>query len=431
MAETAELGVSHEYLYWLIVVGAVLVFVALTAETVKRLPLSYAVLYLCIGLFLGPTALDLVSWDPVANTVVMLRLTEIAVLVSLFASGVLIGRPLEWKQWSTPARLLLVAMPLTIGLLALAGWGLLGLPIGAAILLGAILAPTDPVLASDVQVTHAEDPSELRFGLTAEAGLNDGLAFPFVTLGLWLLIRTEPFAAWGWQWFLSDVVWAIPVGLGIGYGVAYVVGRALVYVRRTTDVNTSLEAFAGLGLTVGTYALADLAGAWGFLAAFAAGLAIGRVERDAAKTATTTRERKAPLGALHNFYTQLERLGEIAVMLLLGSQLRWDAIAAYAPVGLLVAALLLVVIRPATVALALVGSALGREARVLTAWFGIRGIGSLYYLSYSVANGLDGALAASMTWVLFTVVTASVVAHGTTATPFMEIYRRRAGARLS
>jgi NhaP-type Na+/H+ or K+/H+ antiporter len=427
----AGIGDSHYYFYWLIVAGVLLVFVALTSEAIKPIPLSYAVIYLVAGIALGPYGLGLIHWDPVFSAGALLRLSELAVLISLFACGILLERRVTWRLWNVPARLLLFAMPITIAGVALFGWAALGLPIGAAVLLGAILAPTDPVLASDVQVEGEGDDTELEFGLTAEAGLNDGLAFPFVTLGLALMTETRDVVRWGTEWALAEIVWAIPGGLAIGYGIAYVVGRGLVYVRRRTEVNASLEAFAGLGLTIGTYAIADLVGTWGFLAAFAAGLAIGRVERDAAATATTPRERNAPIGALRNFFSQLERLGEIAVMLLLGGLLRWDGIATYVVGGLGLSLLLLFVIRPVATYVSTLGSPLAVEGRVLAGWFGIRGIGSLYYLSYAVVGGLGGEVSEQLTWLVFIAVVVSVVLHGVTATPLMNWYERRHAARTA
>jgi NhaP-type Na+/H+ or K+/H+ antiporter len=419
---------SHYYQYWLVTAGLLLVFVALSSSTIKRLPISYALLYVVAGIALGPYGLGLIYWDPVFSADFLLRLSELAVIISLFASGVLIEHsPRRWL-WATPFRLLGIAMPITIALIALVGWGVLAFPIGAAILLGAILAPTDPVLASDVQIEGEMGDSEMQFGLTAEAGLNDGLAFPFVTLGLAVLVETRDVVEWGSRWLIADVIWAIPVGLAIGYAVAWPVGRALVHVRRRTELNASLEAFAALGLTIGTYALADLVGAWGFLATFAAGLAIGRIEHRAALEAPTPRERRAPLEALHNFFGQLERLGEIAVMLLLGALLRWEPLVEYGPEGIALAAFVLLVARPVATFAATAGSSLAFEARLLTGWFGIRGIGSLYYLSFAVLAGLGGAVAERLTWLVFVIVIVSVFVHGTTATPLMRWYRGRADA---
>jgi sodium/hydrogen antiporter len=415
-------NVADTYAIWLLVASFVLVFVALTSVLIKKLPLSYAIIYLGVGVWLGPTGINLVHWSPIEHSKIFLRLTELAVIISLFASGILIGKPLFWKFWQTPIRLLLIAMPLTIAAIALLGWYLLALPLGVAILLGAILAPTDPVLASDVQVESDEDRSELRFGLTAEAGLNDGLAFPFISLGL--LIISGQFSKEAWHWALTDVLWAVPGGLLIGYGIAYGVGRAVVYVRRKAELNPSLEAFAGVGLTLGTYALADMLGAWGFLSAFAAGVAIGKVERDAARTARTPREKKAPLGALHNINIQLERLGEIACMLLLGGLLRWEFLLAHLYEGLLVTVGLLFIIRPLSTFISMIGSSMDHLVRMLAGWFGIRGIGSLYYLSFAIVMGLPIEFAERLMWIVFIVVTISVIAHGVTATPLMNWYHR-------
>jgi NhaP-type Na+/H+ or K+/H+ antiporter len=169
---------------WYLVVGAVFILMALSGTVLRRLPLSASMLYLATGILIGPQALDLIVFDPTAEAAIVERITEVAVIVSLFTAGLKLRVPVRDPQWRLPVVLASGSMAITVGLIALAGAIALGLPLGAAILLGAVLAPTDPVLASDVQVTGPRDRERLRFTLTGEAGLNDGTAFPFVMLGL-------------------------------------------------------------------------------------------------------------------------------------------------------------------------------------------------------------------------------------------------------
>ena len=174
-----------------ILAGALFVVMALATSVLKRLPLSTSLLYLATGYAVGPAVLGLIDLDPLLSATLLERITELAVVVSLFTAGLKLRLPLMERgrlnpAWRPAIRLASVSMTITVGLIALAGWAIFGLPIGAAVLLGAILAPTDPVLASDVQVENATDRDRLRFGLTGEAGLNDGTAFPFVMLGMGL-----------------------------------------------------------------------------------------------------------------------------------------------------------------------------------------------------------------------------------------------------
>ncbi|HEV2733504.1 MAG TPA: cation:proton antiporter, partial [Longimicrobiaceae bacterium] len=182
---------------WFLVVGALLVLLAVAGSVMRRLPLSVAMVYLAAGVLVGPLALDLFHVDPVDQAALLERITEVAVIISLFSAGLKLRTPLNDSRWRTPVRLAFLSMTVTVGLIAAAGVFGMGLPLGAAILLGAVLAPTDPVLAADVQVEHPTDRDQLRFSLTGEAGLNDGTAFPFVMLGLGLLGLHE-IGEWGW-----------------------------------------------------------------------------------------------------------------------------------------------------------------------------------------------------------------------------------------
>ena len=261
---------------WTLIIGALLISMTLSGTLLKRLPLSTAMLYLAAGYGLGPAGLALLAPDPLIYTVLLERMAEVAVLISLFAVGLKLGLPLSNQGWRLPVRLATVSMTLTVALIAAIGVMGLGLSLGAAILLGAILAPTDPVLASDVQVEEANDRDRLRFSLTGEGALNDGAAFPFVMLGLGLL-GLHDLGAEGWRWFAIDVLWATAGGLGIGGALGALIGRLVVYLRSRHQESVGLDEFLALGLIALTYGRAVLSHAYGFLAVFAAGLALRRV----------------------------------------------------------------------------------------------------------------------------------------------------------
>jgi NhaP-type Na+/H+ or K+/H+ antiporter len=333
---------------------------------------------------------------------------------------------------------------------AVAGWGLFGLPLGGALLLGAILAPTDPVLASEVQVDDPTDRDRLRFSLTGEAGLNDGTAFPFVMLGLGLL-GLHDLGPGGVLWLGRDVLWAVPAGLAVGGLLGTAVGRLVLYLRREHREAVGLDDFLALGLIALAYGVALLLHAYGFLAVFAAGLALRRIERqhtelagetDPTVTAAAAGEEEEKVAtdperapaymaqAVLGFNEQLERIGEVVVVTLLGAMLSLQTLTWQTAVFI---ALLLLVLRPVAVTLGLLGSGLSPQQRRLTAWFGIRGIGSVYYLTYAIEHGLPEELARTLSGIVLATVAVSVVVHGISVTPLMRSYRNRglSGARPS
>ncbi|MDF2762884.1 MAG: sodium/hydrogen exchanger, partial [Thermomicrobiales bacterium] len=260
-----------------IVVGAVFILMALSGSVLKRLPLSTSMLYLAAGVLIGPHALNLIHFDPTSEAAIVERVTEVAVIVSLFTAGLKLRVPLRDPLWRLPIVLASWSMALTVGLIALVGVAALEMPFGAAILLGAVLAPTDPVLASDVQVSGPRDRDRLRFTLTGEAGFNDGTAFPFVMLGLGLLGLHET-GEGGWRWLAVDVLWAIPGGLLVGALLGTATGRLILFLRREHKEAVGLDDFLALGLIALSYGTALLLHTYGFLAVFAAGLALRKIE---------------------------------------------------------------------------------------------------------------------------------------------------------
>jgi sodium/hydrogen antiporter len=421
---------------WFLIIGALLILMALLASWVKRLPLSMAMLYLLIGAALGPLGAGLVRVDPVLNSAVLEPILEVGVLISLFSAGLKLRAPVSAARWNLPIRLAVAAMLITIALLAPAA-GLLGLSLGGALLLAAILAPTDPVLASDVQVEHAGDEHEVRFALTGEAGLNDGIAFPFVMLGLGLM-GLHALGPYGVRWLALDVAWGLASGLAVGWLLGTALGRLVIHLRRTMNEAVGLDEFVGLGLLALSYGVALFVHGYGFLAVFTAGVALRRVERKLSggrppqdlvvgaepgaehESATDPEDAPAYMAwAVLSFNERLERVVEVGLVLLIGAMLPASAIALQSAA---LAALLFVFVRPLSVMLALTGTGVPTAHRHLMAWFGIRGIGSVYYLMFAVQRGLPGAEARNLVDLVLGVVAASVIAHGVSATPLMRIY---------
>lgn len=437
-----------EFALWSVLVGLLLIVMALSATILARLPLSTAMLYLGVGVTASPIGLDMMRATPLSHTVLLERLTEVVVLVSLFTAGLKLSRGVRDRRWLLPLRLATTSMLVTVLAITAVGYFLIGLPLGAAVLLGGVLAPTDPVLASDVQVRKPDDRDELRFALTGEGGLNDGTAFPFVMLGLGLLGAHE-LGDWGWRWFAVDVVWASAAGLGIGAFFGMAVGRLVLFLRREHKEAVGLDDFLALGLIGLSYGAALLVHAYGFLAVFAAGVALRHlvqaqspapevskkaVDQAAALPDTDMAEmvavdpKHAPAFMAHavlGFNQQLERIGEVAVVVTIGGLLwavQWQhAVWWFVP-------LLLLGIRPLAVAIGLAGSHSWSTRRRLIGWFGIRGIGSLYYLMYSVNHGLAPDLAQVLVALTLSVVVASIILHGISVTPLMAAYEKRTHA---
>jgi NhaP-type Na+/H+ or K+/H+ antiporter len=415
-----------------VVVGLLLIVMTMTSSFISRLPLSAAMLYLAVGVGIGPAGLGLLVLDPLLDASLIERLTEIAVLISLFTAGLKLTLPLNDRRWRIPVQLASVSMVLTVGGITALGFWVMNLPLGAAVLLGAILAPTDPVLASDVQVSDPGDRDRLRFGLTGEGGLNDGTAFPFVMLGLGLL-SLHDMGTGGWRWWAVDVLWAVTGGIAIGYLLGALVGRAILYLRTHHREALGSDEFIALGLIALAYGIALLCHTYGFLAVFAAGLALRRIDipsPPASKLSEDAEVAEAPahmMRAVERFNTQLERLAELAVVLVVGALL---AVVDFRSEVLWFVPVLFLVIRPLAVYLGLAGARVERSQRPLMAWFGIRGIGSVYYLMYAITHDLAPELANRLLSVTLAVVIASVVAHGVSVTPLMKRYERRKASEL-
>jgi sodium/hydrogen antiporter len=415
------------FIIWCLLIGVLLIGIGLT-DTVRRdLPFSASALYLLAGWLLGPQVAGLVSLDLEHDALLVERVAETAVLISLFAVGLRLRVRLTDRLWVAPVRLATLAMLLTIAVMTAAG-SAAGLPLASALLLAAVLAPTDPVLASDVQVENVGDHDRLRFSLTGEGGLNDGSAFPFVMLALGLLGQHE-LGAGGWRWWAVDLLWAVLGGLAIGWAMGWAFSRAVVHLRREREQAFGMESFLTLGLIALTYGITLALQAYGFLAVFAAGLAIRYVERNdtgphkdpvARDVAPETSAYMAK--AVLDFTLDLEKLAELVVMLLIGSLLRAETFHA---TSLGLAAVLLFVARPFAVWVSMLRSDLLPAQRRLAAWFGIRGIGSMYYLAFAASHGAWSASARPVADAVLVAIVASVLLHGASSTSAMRRYARR------
>lgn len=396
-----------------LIVGLLALSAVLFPVLLRDRLMTYPLLVLLVGLLL-PLAYPSVDFDLVEHVGLAEHLTEFAVIVALTGLGLSIDRPLSWRGWTSTWRLLAITMPLSIAGAALLGWWLLGFVPATAVLLGAAFAPTDPVLAADLQTgppstgdPDADEPDEVRFALTSESSLNDGLAFPFTNLAI-AMVGGMTVAAWT-EFLLVDVVWKLAGGVAIGWLLGRLLGILILRIVKGVEERTGIApALLTLGFTLVVYAVAELAHTYGFLAVFVAALMVRRAER-------THRVHDT----LHEGVEQLELLALSVVMLLLGATIADGLWASVTPTMVGVALLLLVVVRPLAGWAGLAGStSLARPERLVVAVFGIRGLGSLYYL----AHGLHEApfVGADAVWALTaTTVVLSLVIHGLGAGPAM------------
>ncbi len=410
---------------WLTLGGSLLLCMALSGSVMSRMPISTSMIYLGAGIAIGPLGFALAAPVLVDHTQALEHGTEIIVLLSLFTAGLKMSVALRDRRWYPPLRLALLSMVLTVAMVTAIGVGLLGLPLGVAVLLGGILAPTDPVLATEVQVADVADRDRLRFALTGEGGLNDGTAFPVVMLGLGL-VGAHEIGGFGWRWLAVDLVWASVAGLAVGAAMGAGLGRLLLLLRRRDESARGYENFLSLGLIGLAYGAAVAVQGYGFLAVFAAGLALRHTEQKAPEDETTKAE--MVVNEQLGFNEQLDRIGEMVGVVVLGLLL---ASVMWVPAAWWFVPLMLLGVRPLSVAMGLAGSSTLPLQRRLIGWFGIRGIGSLYYLCFAINHGLPPQYTSLLVGLTVAVVVSSIVVHGTSMTPLMAFYRRRLSGRKS
>lgn len=401
------------YILTLAGLGAMILLVAWAPLVIDKAPLSLPIVCIAVGWAAFATPFVGVRAEPLWRLGLVERVAELVVLVALMGAGLKLDRPFSWRGWAPTWRLLAIAMPLSI--LAIAAIGLwAGLALPAALLLAAALAPTDPVLAADIQVgpPRSGEEDDVRFALTSEAGLNDGLAFPFVNLAL----AVAAVGAFGWpeiaRWLAWDLAWKLAAGAFIGLLVGRGLGWLTFRLPARTRLSSTGDGFVALGITFIAYAAAEAIHGYGFLAVFVAALTVRHVERNNA-----FHER------LHDFMEQMERLLIMIVLVFFGGALAQGILAPLRPIDVAVAFAVLLIVRPAAGWIAMIGSPRPRLERALMAFFGIRGIGSLYYLAYALTRQ-PFAEPARIWAIASLVILLSVLLHGVTSTPLMRLIDR-------
>jgi NhaP-type Na+/H+ or K+/H+ antiporter len=423
--------------------GVSLLLAVVLPSALNRVALSAPLVLVAVGAVIGLLPItDGDPFDPADHRALIEHVTEVTILIALMGVGLALDRPLSlrdraaWRRWSSTWKLLGIAMPLSIGGMALLGWWGLGIAPAAALLLGAVLGPTDPVLASDVQVEgpsvdeaaeEVDEEDEVRFALTSEAGINDGLAFPFVYAAVFLVTKGAV-SGWGLSWVAWELVGKTLLGVLTGVAVGWVLGLVAFRSRaRSLRVAETGEPLMALAAVLLAYGASEVLGGYGFLAVFACAMTIRSAER--------THEYHA---LMHQVVERLERLLTLIVLLFVGIGLTNGLLANLDWRGVLLALALIFVIRPVSALVALsVGrrgvadrrpDALERRERLVTAFFGVRGVGTVYYLAYAFGHASFPEQRWLWSTATFTIVL-SVVVHGIAATPVMRGLERQREAR--
>lgn len=425
-------------------IGLLIVAIALFGTVVlprllEHRPLSFPIIYVALGFVLFAFVPGTPVLNPVENSDMTERLTELVIIISLMGAGLKIDRPFSLKRWSATWRLLAITLPVTAGIMALLAWQIIGLLPATAILLGAVIAPTDPVLASGIEagapLTELEEEQDpryewgtVRFALTSEAGFNDGLAFPLTNLAIAAAgasLAEGASLAWLIDWALVDVLYKIGAGVVLGYVIGELIARLLFRLPATESLAEMVvrgeEVMAGveaLATALLAYSVTELLGGYGFIAVFVAALALRHFEWE-----------HDYYVELHDFAVVVERLLMATVLVLFGGALAGGLLEPLTWLEGLVGLALLVVIRPVIGILSFIGTAATWPERTVIGFFGIRGIGSFYYLSHALAESsfqeIELLIEAEELWAFVgVVVLMSIILHGVSSSPIMDVYDR-------
>jgi NhaP-type Na+/H+ or K+/H+ antiporter len=399
------------YDLWLVIIGLAILAIALLPRLLAKAPLSGPIVLLALGYAAVALPLGLEALDPLKQGELVEHLTELGVIIALMGAGLKIDRPPGLRAWSSTWRLLGITMILTIILATVVGWWIAGLVPVTAMLFGAIISPTDPVLASDVQVgpPGEEAPGEMRFSLTSEAGLNDGLAFPFTNMAIAMAIAGTHPAGWIEAWLVVDVLAKIGIAIITGYALGHFLARILLTMPATTALAKGMIGLGGLAATLIIFGATEYAGGYGFIATFVGAVIIRNHDRG-----------HEYHDALHMFIEKAEHLLMAGILIALGGAVAGGLLVPLTWPMIVAAVLIVFLVRPVSGVLGLIGfdRAPWRE-RLAISFFGIRGIGSLYYLSYAL-NEEEFPEAKELWALVGLVLVISIVVHGVTATPITD-----------
>lgn len=409
----SDLLALETYNYILLAAGIITLLAAIIPNVLHKKHLTPPILYIFIGIALAFAGNVYTDFDVMQHSDIIKRVTELVVIISLTNAGLKIKHPFSWETWKYSFRLLVITMPLTIIGAAYVGWWMLGLAPAAAVLFGALISPTDPVLASDLQTSRPSkvDSSKIRLGLTSEAGLNDGLAFPFTYFAIYLASKGFDYSQWVDQWFFTEVLYKIAVGVLVGFLAGWVLYKLIFTITSKNHHSNISRGILSLALTLLPYAFTELLGGYGFIAVFIAACAFSNSE-DKAKH----------MDNLHDFTEEIERIFVTFLFVVIG-------VYVYANINdlldfkiIVTALIVLLIIRPLSGWIALQRTDLTLFEKFTLSFYGIRGVGSIYYLMYAFSE-IKFSNSYELIHVTIVVIVFSVLMHGLSSATIQKRFK--------
>ncbi len=383
----------------------------------RKVKISSPIILLLVGFILYAIGLPLAWPNPVWNDRWLMYFSEAIVIISLMGAGLKIGANYSLKSWKKPLLLVFITMPICMVSAYLLGTYFLVLSLPSSLLLAAILAPTDPVLAAEVQLDDPTDEDEyegnIRFALTAEAGLNDGIAYPFSYLavlvaqaGTWAAFN---FSNWFWDKFLLKIAIGVTMGLLIGWLIGHLLDRIYKYAGVKTFVG-----FLALSLTFTTYGFTEVLHGYGFIAVFFAGFSLRYYEK-------VSRDYKKKM---HDFVSEMEHLVLVVWIILFGGSVMSGILTFTDWKGIVFALVFVILIRPLAGLIALAGIKESLKIKLAISFFGIRGIGSVFYLSWAFLQFDNFVHKNELYAITAYIILISIALHGVTAPTVIEHFRK-------
>lgn len=400
-----------QYLIILVILGAAIFSVTWMPKISKKTGISYSIFYVATGFALYLLVPDILPNPmPQENEKLTLHLTELIVIISLMGTGIKIDRKFSFNTWTSPLKLVSFTMLLCIGAATAMGYYFLGLGIASAVLLGAVLAPTDPVLASDVQVGPPNEgmKSETKFALTSEAGLNDGVAFPFTWLAITIGAMITGKEGSYFDWFAFDVIYRIIAGIVVGFLSGKGIGILLFRVSKKYEILRTRDGLVAVAATLLVYGITEMIHGYGFIAVFICAITLRHFEKD-----------HQYHDKLHSFTDQIERLLLCLLLMIFGGALAMGILKPVSWKIVLFSAGFLLVVRPLFGFLALSSSPMKNRERLAIGFFGIRGMGSIFYLAFAFSK-FDFDNQDELWAIVSLTILASILIHGLTATSVMD-----------
>lgn len=389
-------------------IGFATLIMAWLPSVSKKIKVSFPILLILLGFLLYFVGAPLGWPDPLWSDSVLMYFSELIVIIALMGAGLKIGSVFSFTTWKRPLLLVFITMPICIAAAYFLGIYFLAFSVPSSLLLAAVLAPTDPVLAAEVQLeepTREKEPEDKRkFTLTTEAGLNDGMAFPFTYLAV-LVAQAGSWAAFNFsEWFWDKLLLKVIIGVILGIVIGRLIGYLLDRLHVLTGIKT-FDGFVSLSLTIMTYGITEILHGYGFLAVFFVGLTLRYFEKISGDY-----KKK-----MHDFIHEIERLLLTLWVILFGGAILNGVLTLTDWRGILFAFSFVLIVRPLAGLIGLAGVKDSIKTKLAISFLGIRGIGSVFYLAWAFMQFDNFENKNEIYGITFYVILISIVIHGLTA----------------